>query len=229
MRYIIAIFVAVLAAALAYCTSNERIATKIRFFNIMSAYNPDEFPSLKLKSVHLILITVIVGAASFFAVLSVLNATTDVIFVCRMAIALLCLVASGCFDLRQRRIPNIFPAILAVSAVLLLVASAILYRENAVAQITSSAIAAVVCCVLLVLAATITKDGIGAGDIKLIGALALMMGTYVVLGALFFSALLCCVSAIVIVVFKLNDRCKSVPFAPFLLIGYIVSLLINNF
>lgn len=229
MRYLITVLIAVLAGGLAWCTTSETLSVKIRLFHILSGEEQDNYQSIPLKTVHVAIVAVCVSLSSFFAMNSVLATTTDWIAVSKATITLLCLVGAGCFDFRQKRIPNFFPVLLALSAVVLLASGVIAQRDNAVVQITSSAIASIGCGVVLVLAAVITKEGIGFGDIKLICAVALMMGMYVVLETIFFGAVCCSVFTIVVLIGKKDKNSKSVPFAPFLLIGYIVTLCMNNF
>ena len=225
MEHLIAGSVAAVAAALAYITSNKHIAQKIRFFDIASNID-EEFSSIELKNTQLLAVTIVTGILSYVAVLNLLNGA-KALEICRMTIALLCMVGAGCFDLRLKRIPNIFPLLMLISAILLFGVGAILKQEGIITLITSGAIAAVAIFVILTLTAVLTKEGIGAGDIKLISALALTIGVYLLIEALFYASVFCSLAAIVLLLIKKKDTSKAVPFGPFLLLGYIITLITN--
>lgn len=228
MNYVIALLAAAAAAALAWLTGNKAVAEKITFFNIASPKESDEtFTSLQLKKSQLWLLTGAVGILSVFAVLRVLAESADMLYTVRLIFALLCLTGAGCFDLWQKRIPNLFPLLMVVGAVGLLGASFLTDPKNSIAYITACVLAASFCGIFLTLSAVLTKDGIGAGDIKLVSALALLVGIYPVIGTLLVGTVGCCGTAM-LQFFRKKKASKSVPFGPFLLFGYILSLLMNN-
>ena len=144
-------------------------------------------------------------------------------------IALLCMTGAGCFDYRERRIPNIFPLIMTLSGFALLLLGVLIKQNGAVSYITSSAIAATGCALLLFLASVMTKQGIGAGDIKLICAFALLTGVYAVISMLFFAIVLCSIAAVIALVFRWKTLKGSFPFGPFLYFGVIVTIISLNF
>ena len=146
-----------------------------------------------------------------------------------MIMALLCMMGAACFDYREYRIPNIFPLVMAGGAAVLLLTALFSGMSGAMAYITTGVVAAIGCAIVLVVASALTKQGIGAGDIKLISALALLTGVYCIIGTLFFGVVACSLYAIVALVMKKKKTSSSVPFGPFLLFGYITTLFAISF
>lgn len=75
-----------------------------------------------------------------------------------------------------------------------------------------------------------TNKSIGAGDVKLAGASGLFLGFRPCLQMLFISFLSCAVISIIIVIYnniQKKPQAKTMPFAPFLLVGAFYSLIIK--
>ena len=102
-------------------------------------------------------------------------------------------------------------------------------QNGAIAYITSSVVASVGCVVILSIAAFLTRQGIGAGDIKLIGALSLMCGVNAIIGTLMCGMICCCAVAIVALILKKKTTKEGIPFGPFLYIGFVLTLFVMNF
>lgn len=73
----------------------------------------------------------------------------------------------------------------------------------------------------------LTKGGIGLGDVKLIAVIGLFVGLVNIFSILMFSTIFSGLLGIILLVFKIRDKKDSLPFAPFILIGTILVLLIN--
>ncbi|QOR33661.1 prepilin peptidase [Clostridium sp. 'deep sea'] len=71
----------------------------------------------------------------------------------------------------------------------------------------------------------ITKGALGAGDVRLMTILGITFNQNVALAALFYSLISCAVISIALMILrKLNSK-DNVPFAPFILVGTILSIL----
>ncbi|KDR93814.1 leader peptidase (prepilin peptidase) / N-methyltransferase [Peptoclostridium litorale DSM 5388] len=81
---------------------------------------------------------------------------------------------------------------------------------------------------ILLLIAIITKGGMGGGDIKLMAAVGLFIGTGPVLLGLFLSFIIGGVISLILIILKLKGRKDYIPFGPFLSIGSLVSALFYN-
>lgn len=227
MIYFVAIMTAVVIAVLSYITLNKKISDKIRLFK---PADPEEhFDSKELNGTKIWIIVSLLTVVCFISVLQIQARVNNFLGIAKMVIALICMAGAACYDFREKRIPNIFPGVMALSAVILLAAGVIFKQNGAVSYITSSVFAAASCAVFMVIAAFLTKQGIGAGDIKLISALALIGGVYVIIGTIFFGIFSCCICAIFALLLKKKTIHESLPFGPFLFIGFIIMLFVIQY
>lgn len=70
----------------------------------------------------------------------------------------------------------------------------------------------------------ITKGGIGMGDVKLFAGTALYMGLWKSMSAIAVSTLISGFYAIILVLINPKNREKTIPFAPFILIGTLAAI-----
>lgn len=144
-----------------------------------------------------------------------------------LAIALLCLLGGACVDALEHRIPNLFPGVLALGAVVLLVWSMAVRRPGAMGYVVSALFSCAGCALALLAASALSGGGIGPGDIKLVSALGLMCGVEVICRTLIFGMTACAATACVLLATKRKTRKDTLPFGPFLLVGYVAGLWIT--
>lgn len=85
------------------------------------------------------------------------------------------------------------------------------------------------CLILFYVMARLTKDGMGMGDVKQLAALGWMVGLRGTLISALLGLTACTVMAIVLIVFKKKKARDSIPFGPFIFVGYLLAVLICNF
>ena len=226
MEYLVAILTAAGGAGIAYATVNKEITDKIPFLKSGEA---EAYPSAVLGIIHRLTLILVAALLCGVAGWKIVDSVSDGLGIARMLILVLAMAGAACVDYRERRIPNFFPGILALSAIVLLGLGLVLQKDGAIAYITTNFLSAVCCAVFLFLAAALSKQGIGAGDIKLVAALAMIGGVYAVIGTLLFGVTLCCVGAVICLVTKKKNLSGSLPFGPFLFVGLIVSVLLGCF
>ena len=95
-------------------------------------------------------------------------------------------------------------------------------------SLLSSAIGFFAASGILLLLAIITKGGMGGGDIKLMAAVGLFIGTGPVLLGLFLSFIIGGIISFLLILFKLKGRKDYIPFGPFLSLGSLISALFYN-
>ena len=227
MDIVVAILVALMAAGISYATLNKSVCSKIRVLRPMKS--EDNYESCNLSESSIIVMVLVVAVSGFAVAYRVMQLVSNVIGVCKMLVAFLCMTGAACVDLREKRIPNIFPLVMVLTGMVLLALGVILKEDGAIAYVTSNFLTAVVCVAILVLASFLTKQGIGAGDIKLIGALAIICGVISVIGTVMYGVFSCGVVAIVMLITKKMSTKNSLPFGPFLYIGFLVTVLTGNF
>lgn len=221
MDYLMAAPAAVCCGAVAYCTLNQKIADKIRLLHIMGT--PAE-KSKDMSGRQVLWLTLLIGILCYGAAVMVFFHVDGGINRMKMLIALFCIAGAACNDYREQRIPNIFPFVMALSGLLCLAAGYLFSQEGAGAYIASSLIATVLVAACMTVAALLTGNGIGIGDIKLLCALALTGGVYTVGGTLFFGMAVCFFAAIALLLFQKKTMKESLPFGPFIFIGYIITI-----
>lgn len=227
MEYAVAILVAALAAAVSYATLNKSVTDRIP---VLKQKDPNaNYTSRELSKTCMIIAMACIFAMGLVCTLIIMRTCSDAIGICRMLLAFLCMAGAGCVDYRERRIPNFFSGVMAIGGSALLIAGILSGIRGAVAHVTTSIVSAVCCVLFLTIASALTKQGIGAGDIKLIGALALSAGLFGVLGTLFFGVTICSIAAVFVLLMKKQDRHGSLPFGPFLFIGFVITILTGNF
>lgn len=227
MIYIVSPLVTVLCFALSGVTLN--INTVHRCW-LLRAHNSEvHIEGKQISKTRILIISALLMVCAAFTMWRLMIGTQSVINILKLSIALLCLVGSGCVDFIEHRIPNLFPLVMAVGAILLLTLGCLTGQEGAFAYIVSSVFSAAVSAACLTVASLLSRHGIGAGDIKLIAALALMGGVYVICGTLFFAMVACAITSIILLATKKKTIKQSVPFGPFVLIGYMITICMSMF
>lgn len=227
MNYVVSIFVAVACFALSNIALNKETIQKCQLLRTHNSEIIIEGKRFKPKQILILSILLMICAA--ITMWRLMIGTQNVINIIKLSIALLCLVGSGCVDFIEHRIPNLFPLVMAVGAILLLTLGCLTGQEGALAYIVSSVFSAAVSAACLTVASLLSRHGIGAGDIKLIAALALMGGVYVICGTLFFAMAVCAITSIILLATKKKTIKQSVPFGPFVLIGYMITICMSMF
>ena len=67
-------------------------------------------------------------------------------------------------------------------------------------------------------------EGLGGGDIKLFGALGIYLGPQGVMQNIFLSCLLGSIIGVSLIILKLIDKKKPIPFGPFIIIAAIIQI-----
>lgn len=224
MFYLYSAIIAVLFSSVAFVILNKESCDKIRIFNLLSSNN-DSFESKEIPFKQRIVISIaaglLCGVGSWFAFTN----STNIINTVKSIITLLCLLCAAGIDYREHRIPNVIPLTLLVSAIILLLAGYLFRIDGAMSYVISSVFAVIAVVLFMVIASLLTKHGIGMGDIKLLGAFALMCGVPGVCGSLLVAMIACGIVAIILLIFKKTTIKGALPFAPFIFLGYIVTLI----
>lgn len=76
---------------------------------------------------------------------------------------------------------------------------------------------------IILLLALISPGAIGGGDIKMMFAIGLILGTYKVIAALFLSFILAAVISVFLLLFRIKGRKDYIPFGPFLSLGSFIA------
>jgi len=128
-------------------------------------------------------------------------------------------------DLEHGIVPNkiVYPS-MAVALVL----SALLSQTMTVPGIVQAAIGGGIGLVLFLLIVLISKGGMGWGDVKLAALIGLVIGFPLVFVALLLAVILGGLVAVTLLLFKLKKRKEGIPFAPYLSLGAMITLLFGS-
>lgn len=224
--YIVAIVIAIISAVVCFITLDKELSDKTR---LLRATVPDEVDNREINRTTRLIICICILLVTLAATLYMASQEIDWLGFIKMSIGTICLSGAACNDFREHRIPNVFPLIMAVSAIILLGIGFFTSQNGSTAYIFSSIFAAVVVAIFMVLASLLTKRGIGMGDIKLLTALALLGGVHTIGWTLTFGVGICAIVAVILLVTKKKTIKGAMPFGPFVFIGYILTIFLNKY
>lgn len=226
MIFVVGIVISTLCMLISYITLDKTLSDKTK---ILRSRDKEETTNKAISTKQRYIISIGVFAVTVVASLFLVTKGVDWIGILKMSIGLVCLSGAACNDYRDHRIPNIFPLIMAISAIVCLGIGYVTSQNGANAYIFSSVFAAIVVVIFMTVASLLTRRGIGMGDIKLLTALALLGGVNTIGWTLIFGVAVCAVAAMFFLVTKKKTVKGTMPFGPFIFIGYIITIILNKF
>lgn len=214
--------ITVVAFAITYAVLDNSLSSRLRI--LRPANEAEVFERKNLSSRKVICLSIIAAAACGIGCYRILFGTSDIIHISKLIIAMLCIAGSCFMDYKERRIPNIFPLVMAVSNIALLAIGYFTSQDGAISYIVSAVFSTVCIVIFLAIASFLTHEGIGIGDIKLFGALALVGDIYLLCTVLIIAMLSCSLAGIYLLLRKKKTVKDGVPFAPFVFIGFLISV-----
>ena len=136
------------------------------------------------------------------------------------------LIIAG-IDYREKIIPNeavVF--ILGISCIFILI-NVFTNTIEALAIFIDSAVAMIIGSGLFAISKAISKDGVGMGDLKLVGALRFYLRTYTLMGVLIVSLVSIALYGLFKVFTKKATTKDEIPFAPFIAFGVTACMLLG--
>lgn len=147
----------------------------------------------------------------------------------KLMIGYIGLTIAASIDYKIKRIPNMIVLGIMGARVGLIIFEYIFERENWLSLIGSSVLNAIIVFIVLFILSVISKSGLGMGDVKLLTALAFLCGMYAVLNTMIVALLICVLVAMILVISKKKKMRDKIPFGPFLLIGYIITMFLGAY
>ena len=222
MNYIICVAAAVGSFFLAWRTLDLKTVRSSRL--LRSRHPEDEEMGKQLGPQQILALALLLTLADTVTVWRLFLTVHDPLNLLKLSLALVILTGCACVDGVEHRIPNFLSGTLALSALALLAAGFLTGQTGAFGYLQSSLFAAAVTAACLVVGAVLSHQGIGAGDIKLLAALGLMGGVTIVGGTIFFAMLPCALVSAGLLITKKKTMREAIPFGPFLLIGYMLTI-----
>lgn len=225
MNYVIFALTVVAVFFIAAITVNKEFVDKIKILNWKKSDEQFESKSFSKRTriAIIVFMTLTAAVAAFFMARDISIILNQVKF----SIALVCLVGVGVNDFREHRIPNFFSIVMAAVGAVSLGVGYLLPEFDAKGYLVSSLFATIGVTVCLGLAALLTKQGIGMGDIKALGALSLVGGVNAICGTMFFGMIAFVLCAIVLLASRKKKLSEAVPFGPFIYIGFVLAILLK--
>ncbi len=127
----------------------------------------------------------------------------------------LILLSAALEDIKSREISNIVPVALILSGLVSIIISG---------DIFGRIMASLVFGAVFLLLSFVLKGSIGLGDVRLISCSAFALGFERMLGTLVISLVLVFLMSIILLSFNRMGRKGVIPFAPFILLGFLVSI-----
>ena len=226
MEIIVAMLIAFICGCFAYATLNINISRKIP---ALYKNDDEDVKKMQLSSGFIYILVAFILLSSGITSYSILTYVSDWLNISKTLFMLVIVTGSACFDLREHRIPNIFTGVLFVFGIASLVIGFVISQDGALSYVVSSVFACAGCTLALIVVSFFTKQGIGAGDIKLLAAIAITGGVALICGVMFFSVIYCAICAIFLLVTKKQSRKDLLPFGPFIYLGFITSILLIDY
>ena len=196
--------------------SRETIIGKISDLLLIQKY------SWLISAILFSVLSVIAGVAVNVFSVSVINAVK--IFSVYSGLSIFFLTDSKFYI-----IPNKILLIMVAIRLFLLPVEYFVYPENFVNVLIDCAIGAVGCFVILAIISLLSKGGIGMGDVKLFTTLGLVTGLYCTFNTLLYGLVICALFSLLLMVSKRKKAKDKVPFAPFIFVGFLVTLILGSF
>lgn len=147
----------------------------------------------------------------------------------RLIIPIFALSGAAVCDIATQRIPNLFPAILAVGFVVSTALDFFLLGSVGLQSLTGGLFGGFIILVPLLLCRFVSRGGIGFGDIKLLSALGCLIGIAGTFSTLLIGQILAVVLAVILLLTRKLSWKDGISFAPWLYFGYLASILLHTF
>jgi len=128
------------------------------------------------------------------------------------------------FDIDTKRIPNTIVLIMITGWMLLLLPLIVFDTDSGIRQLTDSIFGLLAGGGLFLLVYIISRKGLGGGDVKFMAAVGLYLGLTETVPAILYGTVLAALTGAVLILLKKIGRKDTMPLAPFLFIGIIITV-----
>lgn len=138
----------------------------------------------------------------------------------KLIIAMFIFTGAAWTDGNCKIIPNRYSLVLLVSRILIFIPEGILSWDSLSAEIIGSIVSVLICISFLLIMRKVTAGGLGFGDVKLLTAHSFLCGIYAAAGTLLIGLLFCVICSAVLIFRKKKTWKDTLPFGPFLFLGF---------
>lgn len=150
------------------------------------------------------------------------------VFTLKRVLLLALLWPIGYIDYTTYRIPNIFIITGLIMRVMVLILELITGRTGVWKNFIIELIICLAIVVISLICTLFVKNGIGYGDMKLLGLMALILGAAGTWGAVFMSLFVSFIASVVLLIRKQKSRKDSIPFGPAIMVGTYISVFLTG-
>jgi len=136
--------------------------------------------------------------------------------------------AVGYIDFKTHKIPNRFIVLGLSYRALFLLLELFFEREGLLGTLLSEGVAVLVLVIASILCSICVKNSIGYGDIKLFIVMGLLLGFSSIWNAIFVSLIITFITSVILLITRKKTRKDAIPFAPFLMVGTYISIIITG-
>ena len=151
----------------------------------------------------------------------------DILLIVRHMLILECTSIVTITDYRKQIIPNKIMLIALYARGIMLIPEFIILREEIITVLIRNAAACIIPIILMILGLCFMKNSIGMGDVKLLFIIALFTDFAFLFNTLFYALIAALIVSIVLLLTKKIKANESIAFAPFLLIGVYLSIILG--
>lgn len=131
-------------------------------------------------------------------------------------------------DFRMQKIPNWLVGSAIVVRVFIFAFEAVLYTDSALSIIKDCLLGAVLMGGFFFLLMLLFKNSIGMGDVKLFFVMGLYQGVWGSVNSVFFSLMVSFIVSVILLLTKRKRKKDTISFAPSILIGTVVSIVLSG-
>ena len=130
------------------------------------------------------------------------------------------------FDINTRRIPNMLVLAMILGWLCLIVPMLFIDIENGIRLLLDSIIGLLLAGGVFLAVYLLSRKGLGGGDVKFMAVAGLYLGFSEVLPTILYGTVLAAIVGLILILTKKINRKGTLPLAPFLFVGIMITLLI---
>lgn len=179
-----------------------------------------EYKMFRVLTVSMLILTFILGAEFYFFQYGILK-------IFRYFILLWMLLMIAWIDQKSKRIPNTVLVFLVVTRTMIIILECIFYKDYWMSILISAGVGAILGGGMFLICYLLTRGGVGAGDVKLFTVLGYYVGGGAIFTVVFLIVLTAAFYSIGALVLKKTNLKQEIPFAPFILAGTLLSMILG--
>jgi len=131
-------------------------------------------------------------------------------------------------DINTKQIPNALILAMLAGWLLLIMPMIFIDMENGIRVLMDSIYGLLLGGGLFLLVYLLSRKGLGGGDVKFMSVAGLYLGFSATIPVILFGTILAALTGLVLILLKKINRKDSIPLAPFLFIGILITVFLNN-